>query len=136
MAKQKGHILSDKEKAQLEEARSHAPADWNEGTKCQWKDKDKARAAGLKSAAVQRMRREMRAKMLQAAIDNGIEKLFGDSLKGLDLEGMKVVSEAMHLVGIDYAASEEAVQKIKADIKSDNKLNGNVNINIKGLDIE
>lgn len=136
MAKQKGHILSDKEKAQLEEARSHVPEGWNESTKCQWKDKEKARAAGLKSAAVQRMRREMRAKMLQAAIDNGIEKLFGDSLKGLDLEGMKVVSEAMHLVGIDYAASEEAVQKIKADIKSDNKLNGNVNINIKGLDIE
>lgn len=136
MAKQKGHILSDKEKAQLEEARSHAPADWNESTKCQWKDKEKARAAGLKSAAVQRMRREMRAKMLQEAIDNGIDKLFGQSLKGLDLEGMKVVSEAMHLVGIDYAASEEAVQKIKADIKSDNKLNGNVNINIKGLDIE
>lgn len=136
MAKQKGHILTDKEKAQLEEARTHAPPDWNQSTKCQWKDKEKARAAGLKSAAVQRMRREMRAKMLQEAIDNGIDKLFGQSLKGLDLEGMKVVSEAMHLVGIDYAASEEAVQKIKADIKADSKLNGNVNINIKGLDIE
>ena len=136
MAKQKGHILTDKEKAQLEEARSHTPPDWNQSTKGQWKDKEKARAAGIKSAAVQRMRREMRAKMLQEAIDNGIDKLFGQSLKGLDLEGMKVVSEAMHLVGIDYAASEEAVQKIKADIKSDNKLNGNVNINIKGLDIE
>ena len=136
MAKQKGHQLTEKERIQLENARKNVPEDWNEGTKCQWKDKEKARAAGIKSAAVQRMRREMRAKMLQAAIDNGIEKLFGDSLKGLDLEGMKVVSEAMHLVGIDYAASEEAVQKIKADIKSDSKLNGNVNINIKGLDIE
>lgn len=136
MAKQKGHQLTEKERIQLENARKNVPEDWNEGTKCQWNDKEKARAAGIKSAAVQRMRREMRAKMLQAAIDNGIEKLFGDSLKGLDLEGMKVVSEAMHLVGIDYAASEEAVQKIKADIKSDSKLNGNVNINIKGLDIE
>lgn len=136
MAKQKGHQLTEKERIQLENARKNVPEDWNEGTKCQWKDKEKARAAGIKSAAVQRMRREMRAKMLQAAIDNGIEKLFGDSLKGLDLEGMKVVSEAMHLVGIDYAASEEAVQKIKADIKADSKLNGNVNINIKGLDIE
>ena len=136
MAKQRGHILTDKERTQLENARKNAPEDWNAGTKGQWADKEKARAAGLKSAAVQRLRREMRAKMLQAAIDNGIEKLFGESLKGLDLEGMKVVSEAMHLVGIDYAASEEAVQKIKADIKSDNKLNGNVNINIKGLDIE
>ena len=136
MAKQKGHILTDKEKAQLEEARSHTPPDWNQSTKGQWKDKEKARAAGIKSGIVQRMRKEMRAKMLQAAIDNGIEKLFGDSLKGLDLEGMQVVSEAMRLVGIDYAASEEAVQKIKADIKADSKLNGNVNINIKGLDIE
>lgn len=136
MPRQKGHILNEKERAQLEEARSHTPPDWNAGTKCQWKDKEKARAAGIKSGIVNRMRREMRAKMLQEAIDNGIDKLFGQSLKGLDLEGMKVVSEAMHLVGIDYAASEEAVQKIKADIKSDNKVNGDVNINIKGLDIE
>ena len=136
MAKQKGHILTDKEKAQLEEARSHTPPDWNQSTKGQWKDKEKARAAGIKSAAVQRMRREMRAKMLQEAIDNGIDKLFGQSLKGLDLEGMKVVSEAMHLVGIDYAASEEAVQKIKADIKADQKMSGNVNISIKGLDVD
>ena len=135
MANQKGQ-MTEKQKIQLENARKNVPEDWNEGTKCQWKDKEKARAAGIKSGIVQRMRKEMRAKMLQAAIDNGIEKLFGESLKGLDLEGMKVVGEAMRLVGIDYAASEEAVQKIKADIKSDNKLNGNVNINIKGLDIE
>jgi len=136
MAKQKGHILNEKEKAQLAEARSHAPEDWNAGTKGQFADKEKARAAGIKSGIVQRMRREMRAKMLQAAIDNGIEKLFGESLKGLDLEGMKVVSEAMRLVGIDYAASDEAVQKIKADIKADQKVAGNLNINIKGLDID
>lgn len=136
MARQKGHILNEKEKAQLEEARSHTPKDWNSKTKCQWKDPEKARAAGIKSGIVQRIRKEMRAKMLQSAIDNGIEKLFGKSLKELDMEGMKVVSEAMRLVGIDYAASEEAVQKIKADIKADQKMSGNVNISIKGLDVD
>lgn len=134
--KPKGYIMTEKDKIQLENARKNTPADWNSKTKGQWKDKEKARAAGIKSGIVQRMRKEMRAKMLQSAIDNGIEKLFGQSLKELDLDGMKVVSEAMRLVGIDYAASEEAVQKIKADIKSDNKMSGDVNINIKGLDIE
>lgn len=136
MAKQKGYQMTEKDRIQLENARKNVPEDWNAGTKCQWKDKEKARAAGIKSGIVQRMRKEMRARMLQEAINNGIDKLFGQSLKGLDLDGMKVVSEAMRLVGIDYAASEEAVQKIKADIKSDNKMSGDVNINIKGLDIE
>ena len=42
----------------------------------------------------------------------------------------------MRLVGIDYASSEEAVQKIKADIKADQKMSGNVNISIKGLDVD
>lgn len=135
MARQKGHILNEKERAQLEEARKHAPPGWNEGTKCQFRNKEIASAAGIKSGIVQRMRREMRAKMLDAAIKNGIEKLFGQSLKNLDPEGMKVVAEAVRLVGIDYASSEEAVQKIKADIKADQKMNGNVNISVKGLDI-
>lgn len=134
--KPKGYIMTEKDTIQLENARKNIPPDWNSKTKCQWKDKEKARAAGIKSGIVQRIRKEMRAKMLQSAIDNGIEKLFGKSLKELDMEGMKVVSEAMRLVGIDYAASEEAVQKIKADIKADQKMSGNVNISIKGLDVD
>lgn len=136
MAKPKGYIMTEKDKIQLENARKNVPPDWNAGTKCQFADKEKARAAGIKSGIIQRMRKEMRAKMLEEAIKNGIEKLFGQSLKNLDTEGMKVVAEAVRLVGLDYASSEEAVQKIKADIKSDQKLNGNVNISIKGLDVD
>ena len=119
--KPKGYIMTEKDKLQLENARKNTPKDWNLKTKGQWADKEKARAAGIKSVIVQRIRKEMRAKMLQAAIENGVEKLFGQSLKNLDMEGMKVVAEAMRLVGIDYAASEEAVQKIKADIKASSK---------------
>lgn len=134
--KPKGYIMTEKDKIQLENARKNIPPDWNKGNKGRWANKELAREAGIKSGIVQRIRKEMRAKMLQAAIENGVEKLFGQSLKNLDMEGMKVVAEAMRLVGIDYAASEEAVQKIKADIKADQKMSGNVNINIKGLDIE
>lgn len=134
--KPKGYTMTEKDKIQLENARKNRPEDWNEGKKGRWANKELAREAGIKSGIVQRIRKEMRAKMLQAAIENGVEKLFGQSLKNLDIEGMKVVAEAMRLVGIDYAASEEAVQKIKADIKADQKMSGNVNINIKGLDIE
>ena len=134
--KPKGYIMTEKDKIQLENARKNRPEDWNDGKKGRWANKELAREAGIKSGIVQRIRKEMRAKMLQAAIENGVEKLFGQSLKNLDMEGMKVVAEAMRLVGIDYAASEEAVQKIKADIKADQKMSGNVNISIKGLDIE
>lgn len=134
--KPKGYVMTEKDKIQLENARKNRPEDWNDGKKGRWANKELAREAGIKSGIVQRIRKEMRAKMLQAAIENGVEKLFGQSLKNLDMEGMKVVAEAMRLVGIDYAASEEAVQKIKADIKADQKMSGNVNINIKGLDIE
>jgi hypothetical protein len=134
--KPKGYIMTEKDKIQLENARKNRPEDWNEGKKGRWANKELAREAGIKSGIVQRIRKEMRAKMLQSAIENGVEKLFGQSLKNLDMEGMKVVAEAMRLVGIDYAASEEAVQKIKADIKADQKMSGNVNISIKGLDVD
>lgn len=134
--KPKGYIMTEKDKIQLENARKNRPEDWNDGKKGRWANKELAREAGIKSGIVQRIRKEMRAKMLQAAIENGVEKLFGQSLKNLDMEGMKVVAEAMRLVGIDYAASEEAVQKIKADIKADQKMSGNVNISIKGLDVD
>ena len=134
--KPKGYIMTEKDKIQLENARKNRPEDWNDGKKGRWANKELAREAGIKSGIVQRIRKEMRAKMLQAAIENGVEKLFGQSLKNLDMEGMKVVAEAMRLVGIDYAASEEAVQKIKADIKADQKMSGNVNIRIKGLDVD
>lgn len=134
--KPKGYIMTEKDKIQLENARKNRPEDWNKGKKGRWANKELAREAGIKSGIVQRIRKEMRAKMLQAAIENGVEKLFGQSLKNLDMEGMKVVAEAMRLVGIDYAASEEAVQKIKADIKADQKMSGNVNISIKGLDVD
>ena len=134
--KPKGYIMTEKDKIQLENARKNRPEDWNDGKKGRWANKELAREAGIKSGIVQRIRKEMRAKMLQSAIENGVEKLFGQSLKTLDMEGMKVVAEAMRLVGIDYASSEEAVQKIKADIKADQKMNGNVNISIKGLDVD
>lgn len=134
--KPKGYIMTEKDKIQLENARKNRPEDWNDGKKGRWANKELAREAGIKSGIVQRIRKEMRAKMLQAAIENGVEKLFGQSLKNLDMEGMKVVAEAMRLVGIDYASSEEAVQKIKADIKADQKMSGNVNISIKGLDVD
>lgn len=134
--KPKGYVMTEKDKIQLENARKNRPEDWNDGKKGRWANKELAREAGIKSGIVQRIRKEMRAKMLQAAIENGVEKLFGQSLKNLDMEGMKVVAEAMRLVGIDYAASEEAVQKIKADIKADQKMSGNVNISIKGLDVD
>lgn len=134
--KPKGYIMTEKDKIQLENARKNRPEDWNDGKKGRWANKELAREAGIKSGIVQKIRKEMRAKMLQAAIENGVEKLFGQSLKNLDMEGMKVVAEAMRLVGIDYAASEEAVQKIKADIKADQKMSGNVNISIKGLDVD
>jgi len=71
------------------------------------------------SAKVRQMRKQMRAKLLETAIDEGIDKFFAKALKANDSEAIAIVEKAAKIVGLDYASSEEAVQKL--DIKSDVK---------------
>ena len=93
---------------------------------------DTAKTAAARSAYCRAVRAEMRKKLLEAAVDAGVDKIYLKALKSGDLDSISVVEKAMKLVGLDFASSEESVQRVQAnvDAKTDNK----VEIVVKGLD--
>ena len=86
--------------------------------------KENAKEFSVTANNAKRVRAEMRRKMLQTAIDAGIDKYYESALKSGDDKHMAVVEKAMRLVGLDFAQSEDAVQRIdaKVDAKADTKL--------------
>lgn len=91
-----------------------------------------AKAAQEASVRARNLRKQMRAKILQAAVDEGIDKLFQQAIKKKDKDLLELVEKGLKLTGLDYASSEDAIQKL--DIKSDNKTDAKVNIAVTGLD--
>ena len=93
---------------------------------------DTAKTAAARSAYCRAVRAEMRKKLLEAAVDAGVDKIYLKALKSGDLDSISVVEKAMKLVGLDFASSEESIQRVQAnvDAKTDNK----VEIVVKGLD--
>ena len=100
--------------------------------------KENAKAMQLSAARAKAMRKEARAKMLQAmctSLDLGSELV--DAIKKNDLTKITIVDKALHIVGLQHDQSPDAVaQKISLDAKTDNKVSGNVNITVKGLDVD
>jgi hypothetical protein len=87
-----------------------------------------AKQAQLASARARSLRKQMRAKLLETAINEGIDKYFAKALKTMDADAIEVVAKAAKLVGLDFGSSDEAVQKM--DIKSDNKVSTSGTLNI------
>lgn len=85
-----------------------------------------AKIASQRAAYCRTLRAQMRKKLLEAAVDAGIDKIYAKALKSGDLDAITVAREAMKLVGLDFASSDESVQRVnvKADVdaKTDNKL--------------
>ena len=100
--------------------------------------KENAKAMQLSAAKAKAMRKEARAKMLQAmctSLDLGKELV--DAIKKNDLTKITIVDKALHIVGLQHDQSPDAqAQKISLDAKTDNKVSGNVNITVKGLDVD
>lgn len=98
--------------------------------------KENAKAMQLSAAKAKAMRKEARAKMLQAmctSLDLGKELV--DAIKKNDLTKITIVDKALHIVGLQHDQSPDAqAQKISLNAKTDNKVSGNVNITVKGLD--
>ena len=98
--------------------------------------KENAKAMQLSAAKAKAMRKEARAKMLQAmctSLDLGKELV--DAIKKNDITKITIVDKALHIVGLQHDQSPDAqAQKISLDAKTDNKVSGNVNITVKGLD--
>lgn len=92
---------------------------------------DTAKTAAARSAYCRAVRAEMRKKLLEAAVDAGIDKIYAKALKSGDVNAITVAREGMKLVGLDFASSEEAVQRTEAkvDAKNDTKLE----VVVKGL---
>ena len=100
--------------------------------------KENAKAMQLSAAKAKRLRKEARAKMLQAmctSLDLGKELV--DAIKKNDLTKITIVDKALHIVGLQHDQSPDAqAQKISLDARTDNRVSGNVNITVKGLDVE
>ena len=92
---------------------------------------DTAKTAAARSAYCRAVRAEMRKKLLEAAVDAGIDKIYAKALKSGDVNAITVAREGMKLVGLDFASSEESVQRTEAkvDAKNDTKLE----VVVKGL---
>lgn len=80
-----------------------------------------AKQAQEASVRARNLRKQMRAQILQAAVDEGIDKLFRKALKSSDLDQMALIEKALKLTGLDFGSSEEAVNKLQVDAKTDNK---------------
>lgn len=97
---------------------------------------ENAKAMQLSAAKAKKMRKEARAQMLQAMctrLDLGDQLI--DAINKNDLTKMTIVEKALVIVGLTHnQSSEAAAQKVQVDAKTDNKVSGNVNITIKGLD--
>ena len=100
--------------------------------------KENAKAMQLSAAKAKRLSKEARAKMLQAmctSLDLGRELV--DAIKKNDLTKITIVDKALHIVGLQHDQSPDAqAQKISLNAKTDNKVSGNVNITVKGLDVD
>jgi hypothetical protein len=87
-----------------------------------------AKEAQKASVNARNLRTKMRAQILQAAIEEGIDKMFIKALKAKDAERMAIIEKALKLTGLDFASSEDAVQKMAVDSKNENntKLTGSI----------
>ena len=100
--------------------------------------KENAKQFALSAAKAKKMRKEARLKMLNAMctkLDLG-EQLV-DAINKNDLTKMNIVEKALVIVGLTHNQSSEAVaQKLNVEAKTDSKVTGNVNITVKGLDVD
>lgn len=91
-----------------------------------------AKQASERAAYCRTLRAQMRKKLLEEAVKAGIDQIYVKALKSGDIDAMNVAREGMRLVGLDFASSEESVQRVQAnvDAKTDNK----IEVVVKGLD--
>lgn len=93
---------------------------------------ENAKQMKARSDAVRRMRNQMRTRLLETVVNEGLEKYFAQAIKTGDLEMMTIVEKASKLTGVDFTSSPEAITKL--DVKSDNKVDAKVQVSVTGLD--
>lgn len=98
--------------------------------------KETAKQYQISAATAKRRRKEARAQMLNALTTQlNLGEEIVKAWKSNDDKQMALIEKALRIVGLHHDQSTEAVaQKLQVDAKTDNKLSGNVNITVKGLD--
>ena len=91
-----------------------------------------SKAVQARAAAMRKLRKEMRQKLLETVANEGLEKYLAKAIKTGDDKLMNIVVAASKLTGVDWTSSEEAVQRV--DAKVDQKTQGKVEIVVSGLD--
>ena len=89
-----------------------------------------AKEAQKASIRARNMRTKMRAQILEAAINEGIDQMFIKALKAKDLDRMAIIEKALKLTGLDFASSEDAVQKMAVDSKNESNVTQTVRFTI------
>ena len=93
---------------------------------------EQAKALQASANAAKKLRREMRAKMLNTVATEGLEKYLAKAIKTGDEKLMNIVVAASKLTGVDFTSSEDAIQRV--DAKVDAKTSGKLEVVVTGLD--
>lgn len=95
---------------------------------------DSAKEASKRAAICRSLRSQARQKLLEAVLNEGIDKYMIRAMKSMDPDQIAVVEKAMKLVGLDFASSEEAVQRVQANVDTNIKAKADTTLNIKFTD--
>lgn len=91
-----------------------------------------AKQAQEASARARSLRKQMRAQLLEAAIqDAKIGDLYVKAIKTKDADLMKLVETGLKIVGLTHDQSEDAVTKM--EVKSDAKVDSKLEVSITGV---
>lgn len=89
-----------------------------------------AKQASQRAAYCRSLRAQMRKKLLEAAVDAGIDRIYAKALKSGDIDAMAVAREGLKLVGLDFASSEESVQRTETKVDASVKAKADTTLNI------
>ena len=100
--------------------------------------KDNAKQMAISAAKAKKIRKDARNRMLATLtteLDLGEELV--KAWRKCDDRQMALIEKALRIVGLHHDQSPDAqAQKIALEAKTDNRVSGNVNITVKGLDVD
>ena len=89
----------------------------------------------LKAAYAKKCRAEMRRRLLAKVCQAGIDECVYKAIKTSDRELMDVCVAATKLVGLDFSSSDEAVQRVNLDAKSESKVKADTTLHVTIEDV-
>jgi len=97
-------------------------------------DHARSLAVQAKAAEARKARAEMRRKLLAAVCEEGIDKHVVKALKEANIDLMTCCEKAIKMTGLDFGSSEDAVQKLAIDAKSESKVKADYSLNLTFTD--